>query len=79
VTVSGTGGLALFPNPTTGAATLLGAQPGTGVTVFDAVGRQVLAATADATGTAALVLPAGLATGVYVVRTGSKALRLTVK
>ena len=47
--------------------------------MFDALGRQVLAATADARGTAALVLPVGHATGVYVVHVGSKALRLTVE
>jgi hypothetical protein len=77
---AGPAALALFPNPTADrAATLTGAQPGTTVTVLDAVGRQVLAAMADATGTAALVLPAGLATGVYVVRTGPKALRLQVE
>ena len=72
-------GLALFPNPTTARATLTGAQPGTTVTVLDALGRTVLTVPADATGTAALTLPAGLATGVYVVRAGSKALRLTVE
>ena len=72
--------LALFPNPTHGgAATLTGAAPGTTVTVFDALGRRVLSAPADAAGTAQLVLPAGLPTGVYVVRTGNKALRLTVE
>ena len=71
--------LALFPNPTPGAATLTGAQPGAAVTMLDALGRQVLAATADATGTAALRLPAGHASGVYVVRVGAKALRLTVE
>lgn len=43
------------------------------------VGRQVLTAPADAAGTAVLALPTGLATGVYVVRTGSQALRLTVE
>lgn len=79
VAVSGRPELALFPNPTTGAATLLGAQPGTAVTVFDAVGRQVTAAMADATGTAALVLPNGPATGVYIVRSGTTALRLVVE
>ena len=79
VAVSGRSELALFPNPTTHATALTGAQPGTVVTVFDAIGRQVTAATADATGTAALVLPQGLATGVYLVRVGSKALRLTVE
>jgi hypothetical protein len=71
--------LALFPNPTSHATTLTGAGPGTAVTVFDAIGRQVLTATADAAGSAALVLPYGLATGVYVVRAGSTALRLVVK
>ena len=72
-------GLALFPNPTTRATTLTGAQPGTVVTVYDALGRQVLAATADAGGTAALQLPAGHATGVYVVRAGAQTVRLTVE
>ena len=45
------------------------------MTVIDAVGRLVLNATADAAGSAALVLPNGLATGVYVVR----AVRLAVE
>ena len=72
-------GLALYPNPTHGAATLSGVQAGAVVTVCDALGRPVTSATADAAGTAALALPAGLATGVYVVRAGAKALRLTVE
>ncbi|GAB3859981.1 hypothetical protein GCM10028822_37410 [Hymenobacter terrigena] len=72
-------GLSLYPNPTTGAATLIGAQPGTRVTVYDALGRPVLTAPADATGTATLALPAGLPTGVYVLRAGNQALRLTVE
>jgi hypothetical protein len=71
--------LALYPNPAHSAATLLGATPGTKVQVFDALGRVVTAATADATGTATLTLPAGLAGGVYVVRTGTTSLRLTVE
>ncbi|MCC2544888.1 IPT/TIG domain-containing protein [Hymenobacter sp. BT175] len=74
-----TAGLLLFPNPTTGAATLTGTEPGTAVTVYDALGRQVLTATTDATGVVELVLPRGLPTGVYVVRVGSKALRLAVE
>ena len=77
---AGPAALALFPNPTTDrASTLTGAQPGTTVTVIDAVGRLVLAIPADAAGTAALALPHGLATGVYVVRVGGKALRLLVE
>ncbi|MBU6123380.1 FG-GAP-like repeat-containing protein, partial [Hymenobacter siberiensis] len=72
-------GLVLYPNPATARTMLTGTQPGTLVQVFDAVGRVVASATADATGTATLPLPTGIATGVYVVRTGNKALRLTVE
>ena len=72
--------LTLFPNPTPGgAATLAGAVPGTVVTVFDVLGRLVASTPADASGTATLVLPVGLPTGVYVVRAGNKALRLVVE
>ncbi|WP_226163070.1 LamG-like jellyroll fold domain-containing protein [Hymenobacter terricola] len=73
-------GLALYPNPAHGGtATLTGATPGTLVTVLDALGRPVTSAPADAAGTAQLALPAGLPAGVYVVRAGGKALRLTVE
>jgi hypothetical protein len=73
-------GLALFPNPTTtNATTLVGASVGARIQVLDAVGRVVTTATADATGAAELKLPAGIASGVYVVRTGTQALRLLVK
>ena len=71
--------LGLFPNPAHTAATLTGAAPGTPVQLLDALGRQVTAATADATGSAELALPAGLAGGVYVVRAGTRALRLVVR
>ncbi|QKG53066.1 hypothetical protein [Hymenobacter sp. BRD67] len=47
--------------------------------MYDALGRPVTNSPADATGTAALVLPQGLAAGVYVVRAGAQALRLTVE
>ena len=73
-------GLALYPNPAHGGAvTLTGTAPGAAVTVHDALGRPVTSATANAAGTAALVLPAGLPVGVYVVRAGTKAVRLTVE
>jgi hypothetical protein len=72
-------GLALFPNPTTGKATLTGVLPGTVVHVSDALGRAVTTATADATGQAALTLPTGTGSGVYVVRAGSKTVRLVVE
>ncbi|MCA8829702.1 T9SS type A sorting domain-containing protein [Hymenobacter pini] len=71
--------LALFPNPTTGATTLTGAQAGEAVTMLDAVGRVVLITQTNAAGTAVLQLPASRATGVYVVRVGAKALRLKVE
>ena len=71
--------LALYPNPTTTSATLFGAQPGAAATVFDALGRPVASALADATGTAVLALPQGLPRGMYVVRSGPHALRLTVE
>lgn len=79
VAVPTAAGLALFPNPTRAAATLTGAKPAAQVQVYDALGRLVLTATADATGAANLQLPTWLATGVYVVRTGASALRLTVE
>jgi hypothetical protein len=79
VAVARPAGLALFPNPTHNAATLTGAQPGAAVVVLDAVGRTVASFVTNASGTAALALPATLASGVYVVRTGSQALRLTVE
>ncbi|MBH8567325.1 T9SS type A sorting domain-containing protein [Microvirga sp. STS02] len=69
----------LYPNPARHTATLTGALPGTVAQVFDALGRPVFSATADATGTAALALPAGLPAGVYVVRAGNTRLRLAVE
>ncbi|QIX60235.1 hypothetical protein HER32_03125 [Hymenobacter sp. BT18] len=71
--------LELAPNPARGHATLRGSTPGAEVQVFDALGRLVLMAAADSTGTSALQLPAGLPGGVYVVRTSGQSLRLLVK
>ncbi|RSK42854.1 T9SS type A sorting domain-containing protein [Hymenobacter perfusus] len=68
--------LQLYPNPTTGAAMLTGAAPSTAITVLDALGRPVLRATADATGTARLGLPAGQPAGMYLVRSGAQTVRL---
>ena len=69
----------LYPNPAHAAATVAGLKAGAKVEVFDALGRPVARATADAAGTARLALPAGLAAGVYVVRSGGQALRLAVE
>ena len=79
VVLKAAAGLNLYPNPATTGAMLTGALPGTVVTVYDALGRLVTSATTDATGTVSLALPVGLPTGVYVVRAGAQALRLTVE
>jgi hypothetical protein len=71
--------LVLFPNPAGAVTTLAGAEPGAVVQVFDALGHLAATATADATGTAHLPLPAGLATGLYVVRAGGQVARLAVQ
>ncbi|MGI4835956.1 MAG: T9SS type A sorting domain-containing protein [Janthinobacterium lividum] len=75
-TVVATASLVLYPNPTHQLTTLSGAAPAASVQVLDAVGRVVLATSADAAGAATLALPAGLASGVYVVRVGGQSLRL---
>ncbi len=61
--------LTLWPNPASGAASVrvAGCAVGTTVRVFDAAGRRVATAVADATGTATLAVR-GLAGGVYVVQ-----------
>jgi hypothetical protein len=70
----------LFPNPAAGGATTLtGTTPGAAVQVLDSLGCPVATVTADASGTALLPLPAGLAAGVYVVRSGTQVQRLMVK
>jgi endoglucanase Acf2 len=79
VALAAAGGLALFPNPARTSATLTGAKPGTAVQLLDALGRTVATTTADAAGVATLRLPAGLPSGVYVVRAGLQALRLLVQ
>jgi len=71
--------LALFPNPTQAAATLTGAPAQVAVQVLDALGRVVYTTTTAADGTASLDLPASLPSGVYVVRAGTQAARLTVE
>jgi hypothetical protein len=69
-------GLSLYPNPAQTITTLTGALAGTTVRVFDALGRPVATARADAHGAATLRLPAGLAPGLYIVRAGAQAQRL---
>ncbi|TLM93928.1 Ig-like domain-containing protein [Hymenobacter jeollabukensis] len=71
--------LAVYPNPARTAVKLTGAGAGTGIQVFDAVGRLVISTRADASGAAQLTLPDALPTGVYVVRAGSQTQRLVVE
>ena len=59
--------------------TLRGAIPGHAVQVLDALGRVAATATASTAGTAVLELPLGLTSGVYIVHTGTTALRLVVQ
>ncbi|WP_460501963.1 T9SS type A sorting domain-containing protein, partial [Hymenobacter agri] len=71
--------LAVFPNPSRGAATLNGAVPGAVVRVFDTAGHAVFSTTADAQGNASVLPATGLAAGIYVVRTGSRSTRLVIE
>jgi hypothetical protein len=74
-----TGTLALYPNPASATATLSGAAAQEAVQVLDALSRVVYTTTTAADGTAKLDLPASLPAGVYIVRAGTQAARLTVE
>ena len=69
----------LAPNPAHVTATATGLPAYAPVQVLDALGREVLRATADAGGTARLPLPVGLMPGLYVVRSGEQVRRLVVE
>lgn len=69
--------LHLYPNPAAGSATLSGAPASAAVVIFDALGRRVATANADANGTVAL--PAGLASGIYLVRIGVATARWVIE
>ncbi len=71
--------LTLVPNPAHASLVATGLVAGDQVQVLDAVGRVVLQAQATPDGQATLTLPAGLAPGVYVVRSGAQARRLMVE
>ncbi|MCC3155777.1 hypothetical protein LJ737_00910 [Hymenobacter sp. 15J16-1T3B] len=71
--------LVVYPNPAPGAATLTGAYPGAEVEVLDTQGHLLLRAKADAAGAVYLRLPVRAPAGVYMVRSGSKAVRLINK
>ncbi len=69
----------LFPNPARRACQVQGTAAGAEVTVYDALGRPLAHAPADAGGTAQLALPDGLAPGLYLVRSGGQVQRLAVE
>jgi len=69
----------LYPNPARGTSAVAGLAPGAPLQVADLLGRLVATATADATGQATLALPTSLSPGVYLVRSGPLAQRLTVE
>ena len=69
----------LYPNPASRAATVAGLPAGQRIELLDAVGRLVATATADATGKALLTWPTSVASGVYVLRAGTQARRLTIE
>jgi hypothetical protein len=73
------GTLTVYPNPAHSSLTATGLTAGALVEVFDALGRRVATATANADGIAPLTLPAGLAAGMYLVRGDGHTCRLAVE
>ncbi|GAA3989176.1 reprolysin-like metallopeptidase [Hymenobacter antarcticus] len=71
--------LQLWPNPAHGTVAVGGMAPGEAVQLLDLAGRVLLSAVLPAEGPLQLPLPAGLAPGVYVVRSGSQTRRLAVE
>ena len=71
-------GLMVYPNPVHSTVNLIGAKPHAPVTLVDAVGRVLLTANADGQGQAQFRLPANLAAGLYLVRSGGFTRRMLV-
>ena len=71
--------LQLWPNPAHGTVSVGGLPPGQAVQLLDLTGRVLLSAVLPAAGPLQLPLPAGLAPGVYMVRSGSQSRRLAVE
>ncbi|WP_135396812.1 hypothetical protein [Hymenobacter metallicola] len=68
--------LRLFPNPGRAAVRLTGAAPHAQVQVLTLLGQLVYTTTADAAGTASLLLTEPLTEAIYMVRTGRQVVRL---
>jgi len=71
--------LALYPNPASRTTRLQNAAPNATVQLLNGLGVVLSTTTTDATGTAELVLPAGLPAGIYLVRQGNRVGRLEVQ
>jgi hypothetical protein len=69
----------IYPNPAQAAASLVGAPAHTTVQLLDYLGREVGQTTVRQAGVATPLPVAGLAAGVYVVRVGAQALKLTIE
>ena len=76
---AGATSLRLYPNPARTSTQLAGLPPRQAVQLLDALGRPIATATAGSDGAATLLLPPGLAGGVYVVRAGTQVARLLVE
>lgn len=71
--------LQLWPNPARSTVAVGGGAPGQPVQLLDLAGRVLLSAVLPAQGPLLLTLPAGLAPGMYMVRSGSQSRRLAVE
>lgn len=80
VTAPAATGLQAWPNPTkSGSVQVAGAAPGQTLSLVDVLGRTVARATMPIQGALTWVLPHGLPKGVYVLRAGKRATRLSVE
>ena len=71
--------LQLWPNPARSTVAVGGGAPDQPVQLLDLAGRVLLSAVLPAQGPLLLTLPAGLAPGMYMVRSGSQSRRLAVE
>ena len=71
--------MSLYPDPATREVRVSGATIGMPLEVFDVMGRRIAITGAVTRETTPVLLPAGLAAGVYIVRSGAQSQRLTVQ
>ena len=71
--------MSLHPNPATREFRVFGAPIGVPLEVIDVMGRRVAITEVVTRETTAVLMPAGLAAGVYIVRSGAQSQRLTLQ